>query len=40
MKSLDMVASRIPAQSMQSFMSMRIVGFIDSDVNTAYVSTL
>lgn len=40
MKSLDLVAARIPAQSMQSFMAMKIVGFVDSDVNTAYVSTL
>ena len=40
MKSLDLVAARIPAQSMQSFMAMKIAGFVDSDVNTAYVSTL
>lgn len=39
MKSLDLVASRTPSQSMQSFMAMKVVGFNDSDVNTAYVST-
>ena len=39
LRSLDIVAARIPAQSMQSFMPMKIVAFIESDVNTAYVST-
>lgn len=39
-QSLNLVAARIPAQSMQSFMPMKIAAFIDSDVNTAYVSTL
>lgn len=39
-QSLNLIAARIPAQSMQSFMPMRIAAFIDSDVNTAYVSTL
>lgn len=39
-KSLDIVAARIPAQSLQSVMAMKIAGFIDSDINTAYVSTL
>lgn len=39
-KSLDVVAARIPAQSLQSVMAMKVAGFIDSDVNTAYVSTL
>lgn len=39
-KSLDVIAARIPAQSLQSVMAMKVVGFIDSDVNTAYVSTL
>ena len=38
-KLLEVVAARIPAQSMQSFMPMRIVGFDNSDTNTAYVST-
>jgi hypothetical protein len=38
-KSLNIVAARIPAQSMQSFMPMKVVGFDNPDVNTAYVST-
>lgn len=36
---LDIIASRIPAQCQHSFMPMRIVGFVDSDVNNAFVST-
>ena len=40
MKSLDLIAARIPAQSLQSVMAMKVVGFVDSDINTAYVSTL
>lgn len=39
LRSLDIIAARIPAQSMQSFMAMKIVAFVESDVNTAYVST-
>ena len=39
LKSLEVVAARVPAQSMQSFMPMKIVGFEESDINTAYVST-
>lgn len=39
LKSLEIVAARIPAQSMQSFMPMKVVGFEKSDRNTAYVST-
>jgi hypothetical protein len=39
LRSLDIVAARIPAQSMQSFMPMRIAAFVESDVNNAYVST-
>ena len=39
LKSLNVVAARIPAQSMQSFMPMRVVGFDNPDINTAYVST-
>ena len=39
LKSLEIVAARIPAQSMQSFMPMKVVGFEGSDINTAYVST-
>jgi len=38
-KSLDIIAARIPAQSMQSFMPMKIAAFDNSDRNTAYVST-
>jgi len=38
-KTLDVVAARIPAQSMQSFMPMRVVAYEDSGVNNAYVST-
>lgn len=37
--SLDFVVARIPAQGMQSFMAMEIVGFSDSDANDCYVST-
>jgi hypothetical protein len=39
LRSLDIVAARIPAQSMQSYMPMRIVAFDNPDINTAYVST-
>ena len=39
LRSLDIIAARIPAQSMQSFMAMKIAAFIESDINTAYVST-
>ena len=38
-KSLDIIAARIPAQSMQSFMPMKVVGYEEFDINTAYVST-
>ena len=40
LKSLEIVAARIPAQSMQSFMPMKVIGFEKSDRNTAYVSTV
>ena len=36
--SLNIVAARIPAQSQQSMMPMKIVAFVDRDVNAAYVS--
>jgi len=36
---LEVVAARIPAQSMQSFMPMKVAGFERSDRNTAYVAT-
>lgn len=39
-KSLEIVAARIPAQSLQSVMTMKVAGFVDSDINTAYVSTI
>ena len=38
-ESLNLIAGRIPAQSQQSFMTQRVVGFDSSDVNTAMVST-
>ena len=37
-QSLNILAARIPAQSMQSFMPMKVVGFDDSGVNNAYVN--
>lgn len=40
MKALNVIAARIPAQSMQSFMNMRIAAFDNPDINTAYVSTM
>ncbi len=39
LRSLDVVAARIPAQSMQSYMPMRVVAFDNPDINNAYVST-
>lgn len=39
LKSLGIVAARIPAQSMQSFMPMKVVAFDAPDINTAYVNT-
>lgn len=38
-ESLNLVAGRIPAQSQQSFMAQRVIGFDSSDLNTAMVST-
>ena len=40
LKSLDIIAARIPAQSQQSFMAMEVVGYENPDINSAYVSTL
>lgn len=37
---LNILAARIPSQSMQSFMPMKIVAFTESDTNVAYVSTM
>lgn len=39
LKSLDIVAARIPAQSMQSYMPMKVVAYDNPNINTAYVST-
>ena len=39
LRSLDIVAARIPAQSMQSYMPMKVIAFDNPDINTAYVST-
>lgn len=39
LKSLKVVAARIPAQSMQSFMPMKVVAFDAPDINTAYVNS-
>ena len=36
-EALKAIAARIPAQSMQSFMNMKIVGFTEVDSNLAYV---
>lgn len=38
LQSLKILAARIPAQSMQSFMAMKVVGFDKSNLNSAYVS--
>lgn len=38
LKSLTFTASRIPAQTLQSFMQMKAVGFTQSSKNIAYVS--
>lgn len=37
-KSLELIVARIPAQSMQSFMKMKIVGFLETDKNYIQVS--
>lgn len=39
LRSLDVVAARIPSQSMQSYMPMKVVAYDNPDINTAYVST-
>ena len=38
LNSLQLISSRIPAQSLQSFMPMECVGWTDDQSNTAYVS--
>ena len=40
LQSLEFLAARIPAQSHQSFMAMKVVGFDESGKNTAYVSRM
>lgn len=40
LKSLNVLAARIPAQCHQSFMAMKVVGFEESGVNNAYVSRM
>lgn len=39
LKSLEVIAARIPAQSMQSYMPMKVVAYDNPDINSAYVST-
>lgn len=39
LRSLDIVAARIPSQCMQSYMPMKVVAYENADINTAYVST-
>ena len=38
LRSLKILAARIPAQSQQSFMSMQVEAFANPDINSAYVS--
>lgn len=40
LKSLDIVAARIPAQSKQSYMPMKIIAYDNPNINTAHVSVL
>ena len=37
LNSLEYTVARIPAQSMQSFMAMKVVGFVEENVNNCYV---
>ena len=37
LKQLEYVGARIPTQSMQSFMGLRVVDFSESDVNEVYI---
>lgn len=39
-KSLDLIASRTPAQCYQSFMAMKVVGFDQTGLNNAYVNRM
>ena len=38
LRTLDLIAARIPSQNQQSFMAMEVEGFDNPDINTAYVS--
>lgn len=38
LRSLEIIAARIPAQSQQSFMSMQVEAYDNPDINSAYVS--
>lgn len=40
MKQLEVIAARIPAQSLQSFMAMEVVGFVDDDINAVILPTM
>lgn len=40
LKSLEVVAGRIPSQSLQSFMPMKVVAYDNPNINSAYVSAL
>lgn len=40
LKSLDIIAARIPAQNQQSFMPMKVVAWENPNVNTAYVNVM
>lgn len=40
LKSLEIIGSRIPAQTLQSFMSMEIVDYTQMETNVAYVSSI
>jgi hypothetical protein len=39
LKTLNIVAARIPAQNQQSFMAMEVEAYDNPDINSAYVST-
>jgi hypothetical protein len=38
LRSLEIIAARIPAQNQQSFMSMEVEAYDNPDINSAYVS--
>lgn len=40
LKTLHIIAARIPAQNMQSFMAMEIEAYDNPDINSAYVSSM